>query len=44
MVYEIHTPKDWGELVARYALSVTKARRHGWWRATGEDGAWAIPD
>jgi hypothetical protein len=23
---------------------VTKARRHDWWRATGEDHTWAIPD
>jgi hypothetical protein len=23
---------------------VTKARRHDWWRATGEDHGWAIPD
>ena len=44
VVYEIHTAKDWGELVSRYPLSVTKARRHDWWRATGEDHAWAIPD
>jgi hypothetical protein len=44
VVYEIHTPEDWGELVARYPLSVTKARRHDWWRATGEENAWAVPD
>ena len=43
-VYEIHTAQDWSELVARYPLAVTKARRHDWWRATGEDRAWAIPD
>lgn len=44
VVYEIHTAEDWGALVARYPLLVTKARRHDWWRATGEDRAWAIPD
>lgn len=33
-----------GRVVARYPLSVTKARRHDWWRATAEDHAWAIPD
>jgi hypothetical protein len=43
-VYEIQSARDWGELVARYPLAVTKARRHDWWRATGEDRAWAIPD
>jgi len=43
-VYEVHTAQDWGKLVSRYPLAVTKARRHDWWRATGEDHAWAIPD
>ena len=43
-VYEIYTAQDWGKLVARYPLAVTKARRHDWWRATGENHAWAIPD
>lgn len=44
VVYEIHTAQDWGELVARYPLSVTRARRHDWWRTTGEDHPWTIPD
>lgn len=44
VVYEIHTAQDWGELVARYPLAVTKARRHDWWRTTGEDHPWTIPD
>lgn len=43
-IYEIHTPHDWAELVARYPLMVTRARRHDWWRTTGQDHAWAIPD
>lgn len=44
MVYEIDTAKDWGELVSRYPLCVTKARRQDWWRATGQDHARAIPN
>ncbi|MGH2914491.1 MAG: hypothetical protein ACRDMX_05840 [Solirubrobacteraceae bacterium] len=43
-IYEIRGVQDWGELVARYPLAVTKARRHDWWRATGHDHAWATPD
>jgi hypothetical protein len=30
--------------VARYPLEVPRSRRHDWFRATGEDDHWAIPD
>lgn len=43
-IFEIGGPEDWGELVRRYPLAVTKSRRHDWWRATGRDLEWAIPD
>src|SRR5690348_15038461 len=43
-VFEIGGPDDWTELVRRYPLAVTKSRRHDWWRATGHDFEWAIPD
>jgi hypothetical protein len=43
-VYEISGPCQWAELVDRYPLDVSKSRRHGWWRATGWDGRWLIPD
>lgn len=43
-VFEIGRPEDWAELVRRYPLAVTRSRRHDWWRATGEDVEWAIPD
>jgi hypothetical protein len=43
-IFEIGGPDDWTELVRRYPLGVTKSRRHDWWRATGRDLEWAIPD
>lgn len=43
-VYEIATPRDWVELVARHPLEVSLSRRHDWWRATGLAGTWLIPD
>ena len=43
-IFEIGGAEDWSELVRRYPLAVTKSRRHDWWRATGRDLEWAIPD
>jgi hypothetical protein len=43
-IFEVGGPDDWTELVRRYPLAVTKSRRHDWWRATGRDLDWAIPD
>lgn len=43
-VLEIGGPDDWARLVADHPLPVTSSRRHDWWRATGWDGAWALPD
>jgi len=43
-IYEIGGADDWSELVRRYPLAVTKSRRHDWWRVTGRDLEWAIPD
>lgn len=43
-VYEIATPADWIELVARYPRDVTDAKRGDWWRTTGRDGRWLMPD
>jgi hypothetical protein len=43
-IFEIGGADDWSELVQRYPLAVTKSRRHDWWRATGRDLEWAIPD
>jgi hypothetical protein len=43
-IYGISHPVEWTELVARYPIDVTDCRRHDWWRATGWDGHWLIPD
>lgn len=43
-IFEIGSPQDWSELVRRYPLAVTRSRRHDWFRATGRDLDWAIPD
>jgi hypothetical protein len=43
-IYEITGPLAWAELVARYPLDVSLSRRQDWWRTTGHDGSWLIPD
>lgn len=41
---ELTGPDDWAELVGRHPLPVTASRRHDWYRTTGQDAAWLIPD
>jgi hypothetical protein len=43
-VLELSGPADWVRLVQRHPLDVSASRRHDWWRVTGWDGAWLIPD
>lgn len=43
-VYEITGPAAWTDLVARYPMDVTLSKRHDWWRTTGVDGTWLMPD
>ena len=43
-VFEVTGPAAWTDLVERHPLDVTASRRHVWWRTTGRDGAWALPD
>ncbi|WP_168628033.1 hypothetical protein [Cryobacterium sp. BB307] len=43
-VYELSAPDAWIRLVERYALRVTNSRRHDWWRVTGIESEWFIPD
>lgn len=43
-VLEITGAADWVELVRAHPLELTRSRRHDWWRATGVDGRWSIPD
>lgn len=41
---EIQTPEDWADLCREYPMEVTASRRHDWFRVTGRDGRWLIPD
>jgi hypothetical protein len=43
-IYEIDGPDAWAELCARYPMVVTASRRHDWYRTTGRDAEWLIPD
>jgi hypothetical protein len=44
-VLELNTPEQWVDTVRRYPLDVTAtAKRGDWWRTTGRDGSWAMPD
>lgn len=43
-VYEIDGPSAWIDLVRHYPLDVTWSRRQDWYRVTGRDGPWLIPD
>jgi len=42
--FEIRTAEDWVSLCCAYPLDVTASRRHDWFRVTGRDGRWVIPD
>lgn len=41
---EIRGPGDWAELCRRHPLEVTASRRQDWYRTTGRDGRWVMPD
>lgn len=44
-VLELGAPEDWADTVRRYPLDVTATTKRGdWWRTTGRDGSWAMPD
>jgi hypothetical protein len=43
-IFEIDGPCAWIDLVRRYPLDVSWSRRQDWYRVTGRDGAWLIPD
>ncbi|WP_152360999.1 hypothetical protein [Microlunatus speluncae] len=44
IVYEIDGPRAWADLCERYPFEVTADRRHDWYRATGREGRWCLPD
>jgi len=41
---EIRSPEDWADLCREYPMEVTASRRHDWFRVTGCDARWLIPD
>ncbi|TJY64045.1 hypothetical protein E4J89_19060 [Arthrobacter sp. CAU 1506] len=42
--FEIPIPDDWLSLCRAFPLEVTASRRDDWFRVTGRDGRWVIPD
>lgn len=43
-ICEITAPRDWENLVGRYPLDVTSARRRSWRYLSDWNGTWLIPD
>ena len=43
-VLEIASADHWARLCRDHPLDVTASRRHDWYRTTGRDGAWVVPD
>jgi hypothetical protein len=43
-VYEVDSPDAWCTLVDTWPREVTLSRRHDWWRWTGSEGPWLLPD
>jgi hypothetical protein len=42
--FEVTLEEDWVRLCREYPLDVTASRRHDWFRTTGREGSWVIPD
>lgn len=43
-VLELTSARDWADLCRAFPLEVTASRRHDWFRVTGRDGRWLIPE
>lgn len=43
-LFELTDPAEWVRLCRDYPLDVTQSKRGDWWRATGRDGRWVMPD
>ena len=43
-VLEISSAEQWVKLCQDHGIEVTAQKRHDWYRVTGRDGAWVIPD
>ncbi len=42
--FEIDAAAAWAHLCQRFPLEVTAQKRHDWYRTTGRDGRWVVPD
>lgn len=42
--FEIASAEDWVALCREFPLDVTASRRDDWYRVTGRDGKWVMPD
>lgn len=43
-VLELRAAEDWAALCRAHPIDVSASRRHDWFRITGRDGAWVLPD
>jgi hypothetical protein len=43
-IYEVGSADNWHDLVTRYPIDVTRARRSIWLDWSGHDGTWLLPD
>ncbi|MFJ4030256.1 hypothetical protein ACIPWF_23115 [Paenarthrobacter sp. NPDC089989] len=43
-ILEVEAAEDWVTLCRDFPSQVTASRRHDWYRTTGRDGHWVIPD
>lgn len=43
-VFELDGADAWAELCRHAPVDVTASKRHDWYRTTGRDGRWVIPD
>jgi len=43
-VYEVDGAAAWAALCLAHPLEVTAQKRHDWYRTTGRDGQWVMPD
>jgi hypothetical protein len=43
-ILDIASAEVWADLCRRFSIDVTAQKRHDWFRTTGRDGAWVVPD
>ncbi|WP_315915380.1 DUF1990 domain-containing protein [Arthrobacter sp. lap29] len=43
-IFRIDSPEDWARLCREHSLEVTASKRQDWYRTTGRNGKWLMPD